>query len=105
MSDAPSLRVAVVGASAGLGRCIGIGLAKKGARVAFLARRRDRLENAAKEAGSGAVAVACDVTDADAWRERVARIRRDEAGGSNNPVRHTEGPPSCTVPLPERQAI
>ena len=32
-------------------------------RVAFLARRHDRLVNAAKEAGNGAAAVACDVTD------------------------------------------
>ena len=53
MSESPALRVAVVGASAGLGRCIGIGLAEKGAHVAFLARRHDRLVNAAKEAGNG----------------------------------------------------
>ncbi|BBY90592.1 oxidoreductase [Mycobacterium gallinarum] len=74
MSDAPPLRVAVVGASAGLGRCIGIGLAGKGVRVAFLARRRDRLENAAKEAGDGALAVACDVTDAAACRNAIAEV-------------------------------
>ena len=58
------LRAVVVGASSGLGRCIGIGLAERGARVALLARRRQRLEAAAEEAGSGALAIECDVTDA-----------------------------------------
>lgn len=67
-------RVAIVGGSAGLGRCIGIGLARKGARVAFLARRHDRLVNAAKEAANGAAAVVCDVTDADSCRSAMAEV-------------------------------
>ena len=54
----------MVGASSGLGRCIGVGLAQEGAQVALLARRRERLVDAAKEAGSGALAIECDVTDA-----------------------------------------
>jgi NAD(P)-dependent dehydrogenase (short-subunit alcohol dehydrogenase family) len=54
----------VVGASSGLGRCIGIGLARRGARVALLARRLERLERAAREAGSDALAIPCDVADA-----------------------------------------
>jgi NAD(P)-dependent dehydrogenase (short-subunit alcohol dehydrogenase family) len=58
-----TMRTVVVGASSGLGRCIGIGLARRGARVALLARRLERLEQAATEAGAGAVAVRCDVTD------------------------------------------
>lgn len=58
------MRTVVVGASSGLGRCIGIGLARRGARVALLARRRERLEKAASEAGAGTVAIPCDVTDA-----------------------------------------
>jgi NAD(P)-dependent dehydrogenase (short-subunit alcohol dehydrogenase family) len=57
-------RVVVIGASSGLGRCIGIGLAERGHSVALLARRKDRLDRAVAEAGDGAVAVACDVTDA-----------------------------------------
>lgn len=57
------LRAVVVGASSGLGRSIGIGLAERGATVALLARRRDRLEAAAKQAGSDALAIECDVTD------------------------------------------
>ncbi|MED5812131.1 SDR family oxidoreductase [Mycolicibacterium sp. 050232] len=77
-SGAP--RVAIVGASAGLGRCIGMGLAEKGARVAFLARRRDRLENAAKEAGNGAVAVVCDVTHADSCEAAMSEVIREFGG-------------------------
>jgi NAD(P)-dependent dehydrogenase (short-subunit alcohol dehydrogenase family) len=57
------VRVVVVGASSGLGRCIGIGLTQRGNDVALLARRRDRLERAAAEAGDRAVIVECDVTD------------------------------------------
>lgn len=58
------MRAVVVGASSGLGRCIGTGLARRGAQVALLARRRDRLDRAVLEAGSGAIAIECDVTDA-----------------------------------------
>lgn len=57
------MRIVVVGASSGLGRCIGVALAQRGDSVALLARRKDRLEGAVAEAGPGAVAVACDVTD------------------------------------------
>ena len=74
MPDTPQPRVAVIGASAGLGRCIGMGLADRGAHVAFLARRRDRLERAAKEAGNGAVAVACDVTDGAVCGQAIAEV-------------------------------
>ena len=80
MSDRPAMRVAVVGASAGLGRCIGVGLAQRGARVAFLARRHDRLVKAAAEAGDGAVAVACDVTDEVACRQAIDEVV-DALGG------------------------
>lgn len=57
------MRVVVVGASSGLGRCIGVGLGQAGERVALLARRRDRITDAAEQAGNGAVAIACDATD------------------------------------------
>jgi NAD(P)-dependent dehydrogenase (short-subunit alcohol dehydrogenase family) len=58
------VRTVVIGASSGLGRCIGVGLAQRGEHVALLARRRDRLEDAAKEAGGDTLAIECDVTDA-----------------------------------------
>jgi len=74
MHDTPPLRVAVVGASAGLGRCIAMGLSQRNARVAFLARRRDRLVKAADEAGNGALAVACDVTDSATCRHAVDEV-------------------------------
>lgn len=57
------MRVVVVGASSGLGRCIGVGLAEKGAQVALMGRRKDRIEAAAEDAGNGAVAIACDAID------------------------------------------
>jgi NAD(P)-dependent dehydrogenase (short-subunit alcohol dehydrogenase family) len=65
------VRTVVIGASSGLGRCIGIGLAQRGARVAFLARRLERLETAAREAGSGALAIQCDVTDASSCQAAI----------------------------------
>jgi NAD(P)-dependent dehydrogenase (short-subunit alcohol dehydrogenase family) len=66
------MRAVVVGASSGLGRCIAIGLGQRGAEVALLARRRDELDDAAKEAGSGALAIACDVTDEASCRAAIA---------------------------------
>ncbi|HET8618694.1 MAG TPA: SDR family oxidoreductase [Acidimicrobiales bacterium] len=62
----------VVGASSGLGRCLGIGLAQRGAQVALLARRRAMLDDAAKEAGPGTLVVECDVTDGESCRSAVA---------------------------------
>jgi NAD(P)-dependent dehydrogenase (short-subunit alcohol dehydrogenase family) len=75
-----NVRAVIVGASSGLGRCIGIGLAQRGARVALLARRRERLERAAREAGSGALAIECDVTDAGSCRAAIAAAA-NELGG------------------------
>jgi NAD(P)-dependent dehydrogenase (short-subunit alcohol dehydrogenase family) len=65
------VRAVVVGASSGLGRCIGVGLAQKGEQVALLARRLDKLEGAVEEAGNGAVAVRCDVTDAESTHAAI----------------------------------
>jgi NAD(P)-dependent dehydrogenase (short-subunit alcohol dehydrogenase family) len=61
----------VVGASSGLGRSIAIGLAKRGAEMAMLARRRERLEAAAAEAGPAARAIECDVTDETSCRSAI----------------------------------
>lgn len=54
-------RFLVVGASSGVGRAVGTMAAAAGARVAFAARRKDRLDEAVAAAGSGAIAVPCDV--------------------------------------------
>ncbi len=48
------MKTVIVGASSGLERSIGVGLARRGAEVALLARRHDRLVDAAKEAGPAA---------------------------------------------------
>jgi NAD(P)-dependent dehydrogenase (short-subunit alcohol dehydrogenase family) len=66
------VRTVVVGASSGLGRCIGVGLSKRGAQTALLARRLDRLEAAAKEAGPGTLALACDVTSTESCQSAIA---------------------------------
>jgi len=74
-----------VGASSGLGRCIGVGLAQRGDQVALLARRRQRIEAAAKEAGPGAIAIECDVTD-EAWCRSAINDAADALGGIDNLV-------------------
>lgn len=69
--DSDPIRAVVVGASSGLGRCIATGLGQHGARVALLARRVTRLTEAAKEAGSGSIAIACDVTEEKSCEEAI----------------------------------
>ncbi len=78
-------RTVVVGASSGLGRCIGVGLAQRGDQVALLARRRERIEAAAKAAGPGAIAIECDVTDEASCRSAIAAAV-DALGGIDNIV-------------------
>ncbi|MGO9352494.1 MAG: SDR family oxidoreductase [Mycobacterium sp.] len=75
----------VVGASSGLGRCIGVGLAQRGDSVALLARRRERIEAAAAEAGPGTVAIECDVTDEASCRSAINEAA-DALGGIDNLV-------------------
>lgn len=65
-------RVLVVGASSGLGRAAALRLAREGAKVAFASRRIEPLEAAAKEAGRSAIAVHCDVREADSCEAAVA---------------------------------
>ncbi|HWS46122.1 MAG TPA: SDR family NAD(P)-dependent oxidoreductase, partial [Acidimicrobiia bacterium] len=74
------MRTVVVGASSGLGRSIGIGLAQRGARVALLARRRERLDVATQEAGAGSLAIPCDVVDPAACASAIAEAA-DGLGG------------------------
>lgn len=59
-------RIAIIGASSGLGRCIALGLTERGNTTALLARRKERLVEASEEAaavGGTAVPIVCDVTD------------------------------------------
>ena len=73
-------RVVVVGASSGLGRCIGLHLATSGRRVALLARREEALAQACEEAGDAAVAIRCDVTDAEAVAHAIKQAARELDG-------------------------
>jgi NAD(P)-dependent dehydrogenase (short-subunit alcohol dehydrogenase family) len=62
----------ITGASKGLGRAMAIALAKNGARLALVARDREKLESVAKEvaaAGSEATIFAADITKEDQVRE------------------------------------
>jgi NADP-dependent 3-hydroxy acid dehydrogenase YdfG len=71
-------RVAVVtGASSGLGAAVARSLAGAGARVALVARRKDRLEALAEELGGAAVG--CDLLDAGALDAVMPRVA-DELG-------------------------
>ena len=72
MSTLASQRLLVVGASSGIGRACAVSAAAAGARVALAARRSDRLGEAAREAGAGAIPLACDVTDPASCERAVA---------------------------------
>lgn len=56
----------VTGASDGIGRAVAERLHGAGWRVGLIARRAERLNALAHDLGAGAVALPCDVTDADA---------------------------------------
>lgn len=69
---------AVTGASGGIGAAIARLLAAKGAKVALLARRGDRLNEVAqqiKEAGGEALALTTDITDPDSVTAAADQVR------------------------------
>ncbi len=53
----------VTGAGSGIGRACAIALARAGARVALVGRRRDRVEEVAREIGDCSFAIAADVSE------------------------------------------
>jgi len=74
------LRVLIVGASTGLGRCLGVGLAQRGAKVALMARRQELLDSAVAEAGPTAVAICGDATDQASTQAAVAEAAERMGG-------------------------
>ncbi len=71
MSSVQGRKILVVGASSGLGRATAIALHRRGADVAFAARRRDALDAAVGEAGGGHI-ITIDVLDAASIEQGVA---------------------------------
>jgi NAD(P)-dependent dehydrogenase (short-subunit alcohol dehydrogenase family) len=64
-------KIAVVtGAGSGIGRACAIALAREGAKVALIGRRKERLEETAREIGDSALVVAADVSAQD----EIARV-------------------------------
>ncbi|MEO7962662.1 MAG: SDR family oxidoreductase [Gemmatimonadaceae bacterium] len=65
----------VTGGSRGIGLAIAQSLAGAGARVAMLARSRGALEEGARAIGERAVAIVCDLADADDVERALGEIR------------------------------
>ena len=65
-------RLLAVGASSGIGKASALAAAAEGARVCLAARRSDRIEKAAAEAGNESFPLPCDVRDESSCRSLVA---------------------------------
>lgn len=72
--------VAITGASRGIGAATARVFADAGARVVLLARSTPEIEALAADIGRGALALPCDVADADAVKVALARVVA-ECGG------------------------
>jgi len=71
----------VTGASSGLGRRLAVDLARRGATVIGIARRRELLDELANELRAHAASsrtVVCDVGDADAYQAVLAEVQQRE---------------------------
>jgi NAD(P)-dependent dehydrogenase (short-subunit alcohol dehydrogenase family) len=76
-------KIAVVtGAGSGIGRACAVALAREGARVALVGRRKERLEETAREIGYSAFVLAADVSKKDEIA-RVVELTAAHFGGLN----------------------
>jgi 3-oxoacyl-[acyl-carrier protein] reductase len=86
-------RVALVmGASRGIGQAIAAALAREGARVAIASRSREKLSEAADEAGISATPFVADATDLERLAELPAEVE-GELGPIEILVTNSGGPP------------
>ena len=67
------LAVLITGASSGIGAALAREYGKRGARVALLARRKDKLAEVSREV-PGSIAVACDVNDDASVQQAVREV-------------------------------
>ncbi len=67
----------VTGAGSGIGRAVALALTKAGYTVVLAGRRLAQLEQVAREAGCGSIAVAADVTDEESVDALFARVAKD----------------------------
>jgi len=71
-------KIAVVtGAGSGIGQAVALALAKVGYTLVLAGRKLSPLEDAAREAGNGAIAVATDVTDRGSVGALFARVAKE----------------------------
>jgi 3-oxoacyl-[acyl-carrier protein] reductase len=92
----------VTGASAGIGRGIALALAAEGVRLAVTARRRDRLEALAKEAGAQLAIIEQDFMQPDA-PQRIAAAALAALGGVDILVNNAGGSRPFELDASERQ--
>ncbi|MFW0793440.1 SDR family oxidoreductase [Gordonia sp. CPCC 205515] len=98
-ADLDGLVAVVTGASSGIGRHFCSVLTRNGAQVVAAARRKDRLDKLVAD-GAAAIAVECDVVDADDVAALIATAQR--LGGPHivvNAAGFGDDQPAKTVPM------